>query len=68
MTSSALRLEVSMAEIVNLRRRRKANNRAQKEAQAAENRVRHGRPKAETSAQRREKAHSERKIDGKKLD
>lgn len=39
-----------MAEIVNLNRARKARARSDREAQAAENRVRFGRGKAEKSA------------------
>ncbi|MCP8937200.1 DUF4169 family protein [Alsobacter sp. SYSU M60028] len=37
------------ADIVNLRRARKAKARADKDAQAAENRIRFGQPKAERS-------------------
>ncbi len=57
-----------MVEIVNLRRARKAKARQEKEAQAAENRVRHGRSKIESDARRRENMVNEREIDGKKLD
>jgi hypothetical protein len=39
-----------MAEIVNLRRARKAKARTDREAQAAENRLRFGRPRAEREA------------------
>ena len=57
-----------MAEIVNLRRARKARARGEKEAQAAANRAKHGRPKAE---RRRDEAATEmerRRLDGKRLD
>ena len=57
-----------MAEIINLRQARKRNKRADKEAQAAENRVRHGRTKAESGGQAKERAKSEKSLDGKKLD
>ncbi len=57
-----------MVEIVNLRRVRKSKARQEKEAQAAENRVRHGRPKIETDARRRENIVKKQDFDGKKLD
>ena len=55
-----------MAELVNLRRARKARQRAEQEAQAAENRARFGRPKAEKrlEAARAEKAR--RDLEGKR--
>jgi len=55
-----------MGDIVNLNRYRKAQARAEREKQAAENRVRFGRPKAETTAQRREQERTQRDLDGKK--
>jgi hypothetical protein len=42
------------ADVINLRRARKHKARADKDQQAAENRVRHGRTKAEKLALRRE--------------
>jgi len=57
-----------MAEIVNLRRARKAKARAEKEKAAEANRVAHGTPKALKTLEqaRREKARSA--LDSKKLD
>ena len=57
-----------MAEIVNLRQARKARKRAEKTAQAAENRVRFGRTKAETKVQERDRQVKQLEMDGKKLD
>jgi hypothetical protein len=57
-----------MAEIIHLRQARKRKKRADKEAQAAENRARHGRTKAETGLQAKENAKTEMTLDGKKLD
>jgi len=57
-----------MAEIVNLRQARKRKKRADKEAQAAESRVRHGRTKAESGHQAKERDKSEKTLDGKRLD
>ena len=52
-----------MAELINLNRVRKARARADKEAQAAENRIKFGRTKAE-----REKAEAERSLATRQLD
>lgn len=57
-----------MAEIINLRQARKRKKRADKTAEAAENRVRHGRTKAESRGQAEDRAKSEKTLDGKKLD
>lgn len=57
-----------MAEIVNLRQARKARKRAEKAADAAENRVRFGRTKAEAKAQERDRQAKQAELDGKKLD
>ncbi|MGQ9369668.1 DUF4169 family protein [Azospirillum sp. ST 5-10] len=57
-----------MGEIVNLNRYRKSQARAQREKEAAENRVRFGRPKAETAAQRKERERADRALDAKKRD
>ena len=57
-----------MAEIVNLRQARKARKRAEKVAEAAENRVRFGRTKAETKAQEQDRQAKRSELDGKKLD
>lgn len=52
-----------MAEIVNLRRVRKARARAEAEAIAAANRDKHGRPPAEREAGKAERLRSERTLD-----
>ena len=57
-----------MAGIVNLRQARKARKRAEKVAEAAENRVRFGRTKAETKAQEQDRQAKRSELDGKKLD
>ena len=57
-----------MAEIVNLRQARKAKKRRDKAAKAAENRVRFGRTKAQSSEQARDLMVKKTEIDGKKLD
>ncbi len=57
-----------MAEIVNLRRARKGKARAEKEALAADNRVRFGRTKAEKRQSEAERRRVEQKLDGKKID
>jgi hypothetical protein len=54
-------------EILNLRKARKARQRAGKEAEAAENRIRFGRTRAEKDAARLEQARSLRSIDGHRL-
>ena len=56
------------AEIVNLRRRRKAKARTDKEAQAAENRIRYGRTKADKARETTDADRRRRDLDGKKLD
>jgi hypothetical protein len=55
-----------MADILSLSRARKAKNRAQREATAAENRVKFGRSKAEKLADKSRKALIEKGIDGHK--
>lgn len=52
------------AEIINLRRVRKAKARADKAAAAGENRARHGRSKTERSRESSERAVAERHIEG----
>jgi hypothetical protein len=52
------------AEIVNLRRFRKAKARAEKVEEAAENRRRFGRSKAEKAEEAAERARAERLVDG----
>jgi hypothetical protein len=55
------------ADIVNLRQARKHKARAAKEQQAAENRVRHGRTKAEKETLRRESELERVRLDGHTL-
>lgn len=55
-------------EIVNLRKVRKARERSQKDAQAAENRIHYGMPKAERSLLDAKGKMSARRLDGHKLD
>ena len=52
-----------MAEIINLRKARKAKVRADKEAEAAENRAKFGRPKEERSQAEASKDLLDRKLD-----
>ncbi|WP_374576040.1 DUF4169 family protein [Phenylobacterium sp.] len=52
-----------MSEIINLNKARKAKARAEAMAQAAENRVRHGRAKAQKVQTRAEIAKLERRLD-----
>ena len=53
-----------MADLVNLNRFRKQKARAEKEAEAAENRVRFGRTKAEKKAEAQETARKARLLEG----
>jgi hypothetical protein len=55
-----------MSEIVNLNKARKARDRAQAKASAAENRVRFGRSKAATAAEKLEAERARRELDGMK--
>ncbi|MCH7796116.1 MAG: DUF4169 family protein [Proteobacteria bacterium] len=57
-----------MAEIVNLRRARKGKARVEKDARAADNRVRFGRTKAEKRQSEAERRRVEQMLDGKKID
>ena len=56
-----------MAEIVNLRRARKARDRASAEAQAEQNRITFGRTKAERTLTEAEKTLAERRLEGHRL-
>ncbi|MCV9935906.1 DUF4169 family protein [Boseaceae bacterium BT-24-1] len=56
-----------MAEIVNLRRARKARDRATAEAQAAQNRIEFGRTKAERTLTEAEKTLAKRRLEGHRL-
>lgn len=55
-----------MAELINLNKVRKARERAQAKAQAAENRVKHGRGKDEKAVSKLESDRAQRDLDGKK--
>jgi hypothetical protein len=57
-----------MADIINLRKARKAKARAEKEAEAAENRAKHGRPKEERSQSEAAKDLLDRKLDAHRRD
>ncbi len=52
-----------MAEIINLKRVRRARDRVAAETQAAENRVLHGRTKAERERDRKQAEQDRRKLD-----
>jgi hypothetical protein len=56
-----------MAEIVNLRRARKARDRASAEAQAEQNRIAFSRTKAERKLTEAEKTLAERRLEGHRL-
>jgi hypothetical protein len=55
-----------VADLVNLRRARKARERAAKAASADQNRIAHGRSAAEKQVARRETERYERRLDGAK--
>ena len=57
-----------MAEIVNLRRARKARDRAEQDLRAEANRRKFGRTRAEREATEAERARAEREHEGRKLD
>ena len=57
-----------MAEIVNLKNRRNLAARAEKEAQAEQNRARFGRTKAEKTLDKIERERAGRDLDSKKLE
>lgn len=57
-----------MAEIVNLRRARKEKARRERQGEAAANRRRFGRTKAEKAADKDAQERTRRDIDGKKID
>ena len=58
----------AVAEIINLRKLRKAKRRAESAAAAATNRVLHGRTTAERERQRLEQAQARQRLDGAKTD
>lgn len=55
-----------MAELINLNKARKARERAASRAQAAENRVKHGRGKGEKAVTKLEAERAKRDLDGAK--
>jgi hypothetical protein len=57
-----------MAEIINLNRARKVRAKAEDKAQAAANRVAHGRTKGQKKAAQTEQTRTNRLLDGQKLD
>ncbi|MBN9304336.1 MAG: DUF4169 domain-containing protein [Devosia sp. 67-54] len=57
-----------MADIVNLNRARKQKSRAEREQQAAENRVRFGRSKAEKARDAAEKSLAEKLVEAHRRD
>jgi hypothetical protein len=57
-----------MAEIINLRKARKAKARADKEAEAAENRAKFGQPKEERTQSEAAKELLDRKLDAHRRD
>lgn len=57
-----------MGEVVNLRQARKAAARRTKEAEAAANRLAHGRTRAEREATKAEKERAARLLDGARRD
>lgn len=56
-----------MGDVVNLRRARKARDRASAEAQAEQNRIAFGRTKAERKLSEAEKMLAERRLEGHRL-
>jgi hypothetical protein len=57
-----------MADIVNLNQYRKRRDRREAVKAAAENRIRHGRPKIDRQKERRENEKAAKDIDDKRLD
>ena len=58
----------SVADLINLNKARKARQREEAKAKAAENRIRYGQRKSDRDAARKEEARFQRKLDGKKLE
>jgi hypothetical protein len=67
-SSRACRKEVAMAEIVNLNQYRKRRQRRDAAKEAAENRVAHGRSKAERKKNRHQHEKAAKDLDDKRLD
>lgn len=57
-----------MADPINLNKARKARAQTARKAEAAANRVKFGRPKAETAVSKLEAERARRELDGKKRD
>jgi hypothetical protein len=57
-----------MSEIINLNKARKAKAKEAGKAQAAQNRVAFGRPKAETALEKARREKAGKALDGKKLE
>jgi hypothetical protein len=57
-----------MADVINLRLVRKAKNRIEREARAAENRRKHGRPRDERQKSEAEMRLADRRLEGHRLD
>ncbi len=57
----------TMGDVINLNRYRKAKARAEKERLAAENRVRHGRTRADEKVTKAEQDRGAAELDGKRL-
>ena len=57
-----------MAEIINLKRKRKERQRLAHETEAQANRVRHGRTKAEKAADRDDRIRRDQRLEEKRLD
>ncbi len=57
-----------MGDVINLRRMRKARQKAEEKAQAARNRARHGRTRAEREAEATRDDLAARRLDGHRLD
>lgn len=62
-----MKAEAHMAEIVNLRRTRKAKAREKEQQRAEDNRAKHGTPKALRDGAAAEKARAARAVDAHKL-
>lgn len=58
----------TVSDVINLNKKRKAKARADKEVRAAENRLKHGRPKHEKQAEKLKAAQLDRHLHGHKLD
>lgn len=67
-TPISFKARVHMADIVNLRRARKAKARDAAAAKADSNRIVHGRTKAEKAGQKGERARGEKHLDSRRLD